>query len=329
MSRPRDLALLLLAATILPGVSLVTGHEPSWKIILALSIAHGGWGTWYLLSDPSLRRVLRASAWKLVAPPVLLILASAWTFSAVERPFRREALFTLLLALAWHFGKQGVGVCSFTSVIDRGRPLSPGERRVLLVVSAAGTLGILRTLHPVYSDQSPPVVEGSLLSAIEWAWHAGRIAALGALPFVLAFALGAARRGHVLFAIQFLLSGCFWLPCLLSLGEASKGWLYAGQAHGLQYCAFLLAHASRELKVPSRDLRWAPAAGMFAFLLVGAWLWQRADMIGIEGAPLLGHGVLFGLTFAHFWVDAFIWRGSGDHAAWVRERFGWLKDTSA
>src|SRR5271163_117182 len=119
----------LIGATTLPFIAFATHLTvvaPAVMVFLMLGGTHVG-ATTYLFSDPAIRQFCVANPVKMIAIPCALLVAVLAIFSQPGPLFTCAALAFFLLQ-TWHFGAQNIGVASFISLSDRGRPLSPAEK---------------------------------------------------------------------------------------------------------------------------------------------------------------------------------------------------------
>src|SRR5690242_17835316 len=115
--------LSLLAVTVLPFALLAAGPVSLFSAITAVGSTHV-LATAYLFTDSDVRRFVAANPAKLIVLPLALMATVAVLFLSIPgKPFFVAAMLVYLLWNNWHFGAQNVGVASFISFYERGKPL--------------------------------------------------------------------------------------------------------------------------------------------------------------------------------------------------------------
>jgi hypothetical protein len=147
LEAPAIFSWALIGATVLPFVTMAFAEfHPIALPVVALLMALGGThvvATSYLLSDPAIRRFCAANPVKMIVAPCMMLAGGIVLFSR-PGPFFIVSLLSLFLYQAWHFGAQNIGVAAFISLSDRGRPLSPSEKRAIKLGIVIGMLGVLK-----------------------------------------------------------------------------------------------------------------------------------------------------------------------------------------
>ncbi len=225
---------------------------------------------------------------------------------------------------AWHFGVQNVGVSTFISLSDRGKPLASIEKIAIKLGVAAGVLGVLRAMVAVFPGENQAMGEVGI-NVIEDSYLIGLAAAIPLTGVALWLVIGAYRKGNFLFGTSIFLSVSFLFPMYLT-HDYWLGYLSFSVAHGLQYIIFLFTHCIGQTR-KAREARYrmikpiAPVVLLTA-MVVGTVVWNTAM---VKSLPIIGVAVIPSLTLGHFWVDLFLWRmRNRDRAAWVKARFGFV-----
>ncbi len=319
----------LILATILPfcGIALVPSYPliaPVVAFALLLGSTHVA-ATFYLLTDGAIRRFLHDHPVRMVVVPCVLFTAGIAVFCNTENPVFVPALLLTSLWQTWHFGAQNIGVATFVSLTDRGRPLLRYEKIAIRAGVVVGMLGVLKAMAPIYMIGENYVPLGpTAVAVIGFCYHVGLLAAVPLTGLALWLAAGAWLKQQYLFAISIFLSVTFLFTMYVSR-DYTLGFISFAAAHGLQYLIFLGAHSvSRGKEVVCRRrlpvlIVLAPAA---LLLFMAA---SRLIAVQPGGASTIGISVMLSVSLVHFWVDQFLWRMKDkDRAAWMKARFGFV-----
>jgi hypothetical protein len=314
----------LIGATTLPFIAFVTHLTvavPALMMVLMLGGTHVP-ATGYLLTDPEVRRFCWANPIKMIVVPSLLMVAAFFIFIR-PGPLFTPAALALFLFQTWHFGAQNIGVASFISLSDRGRPLAPFEKAAIKAGIWVGMLGVLKTISPDFTiGEAYMPLPAEAAATLGVLYEIGKVLAIPVTGTALWFAITAWRQGQRPFGASIFLSITFLFPMYLSR-DLTIGFTSLVTAHGLQYLIFLAAHsAGRNRQRPSHSRIIAPAILLLFILGVGpAFISVRS----LHAADLqsLGLAIVLAVTLVHFWLDRYLWRMKDkDRAAWIKARFG-------
>ena len=144
----------LILATVSPffGIALTPAYPsivPAVAFILLLGSTHV-MATFYLLMDAGVRRFLCDHPVQMIAIPCALFAGGLVLFSRAGSPVFVAAVLLFYLWQTWHFGAQNIGVASFISLNDRGRPLDRKEKITIRIGVVIGMLGVLKAMAPTY-----------------------------------------------------------------------------------------------------------------------------------------------------------------------------------
>ena len=330
----------LILATVSPffGIALTPKYPaiiPGVAFLLLLGSTHV-MATFYLLTDETVRRFFRSHPAQMIAVPCALFGTGLLLFSHAGSTVFVAAILLFYLWQTWHFGAQNIGVASFISLNDRGRPLARNEKITIRIGVVVGMFGVLKAMAPSYmlGEQYVPLgpVTGSV---IEFLYRAGLVAAVPVTGYALWLSAGALLKRQYLFGIGIFLSVTFLFTMYLT-NDYTLGFISFVGAHGLQYLVFLFTHsfgiskesfAKRRLSI---GIIAAPMA-LLIFMVAGRLIWRSSFADAPGGALPLAITIVLSLTLVHFWVDQFLWRMKNkERAAWMRARFGYvLARTSA
>jgi hypothetical protein len=313
----------LIGATTLPFMAFATNLAaavPALAFLLMLGGTHVV-ATGYLFTDPAIRRFCLLNRTKMIIVPSVILIAAFAVFSR-PGPLFTVAALTLFLFQTWHFGAQNIGVASFISLSERGRPLAPFEKTVIKAGIWVGILGVLKAMSPDFViGASSMQLPDEATAAIGFLYEIGKMLALPTTGAALWLAISAWRSGQPLFSMVIFLSVTFLFPMYLT-SDYTIGFTSFVTAHGLQYLIFLAVHSTgHDPAHPVRARIIAPAI-LFLFMVVGL---SFDDLKSLHTASLqsLGLAVVFAITLVHFWVDRFIWRMKDkERARWIKDRFG-------
>lgn len=213
--------------------------------------------------------------------------------------------------LLWHYQKQNVGICSLVATSTKGDRITSGERQALLAVGIAGIIGAMR-----FKSQILPGVDAEQMR------QAGMllfIPAAAAAVYHVYRRLRAGLKKNLPSALFILASVAFFMPTFMKAAYFPAVTSYA-VAHALQYwllMSYLAISASKRNGV----LR---SLGGGALLVVSLWgviyFARDAARWGDWAAYMIG--LQFGITMAHFIIDADAWRMSEKfQRGYLRERF--------
>jgi len=281
--------------------------------------------TGYLLTDADVRSFMTAHPAKMIAVPAALAAVFGVALSMPGTMFFVLIVLAVFLYQTWHFGAQNIGVSSFVSFCERGRPLDILEKRAIRAGIVCGMFGILYAMPPTfgYTAEQMPVPQW-LREILMWAHVLGKIAAALIAGLALLLAGRSLRKGGPMTALVLFTSICFFFPMYLS-----NDFLFAigmfSTAHGLQYIVFLGAHsASGSSFNKGMKLGFLVAPMVLAGIMLLAHLF-RPSLIAVshENLPLLGSILMGSLTLTHFWVDQHLWRMK-ERGAWLKKRYAFI-----
>jgi len=294
----RAFALALAAVSLVPFVAgpamASAGLKPAaWSIaVVILGAPHVGATLAFYVDDEIRRDRARFYVWPVLAVAVGMAVALA------PDVWRAYAIAAFLGWQLHHFTRQNLGCFAFLCRARRAPGPTPIERRVLDLTTVAAVCAI-----PAALIDEPLVAERVLLR-------------VGAIVLVIAAGLAwrcrsddAVRSAALVFAIA------FYLP--LFLFEPGPALLGYGLAHGAQYL-LMVGHLPAGRANPRR-MALAVVGGVGTVGLALHWA------MGHTYEPIV-FGLFYGLTAAHFLVDAGVWKmRTPEQREYMRRRFSFLQ----
>tara|TARA_B100000686_G_C16694165_1_gene919472 strand:+ start:296 stop:1168 length:873 start_codon:yes stop_codon:yes gene_type:complete len=248
--------------------------------------------------------------------PILSIIVCALLWGLLGKNNHGYLSVVFITWLLWHYQKQNVGLTSLVAQITKASGITQIERNVLMMVSIAGIIGALR-FKSEYLGISYLTTE-TLFN-------------IGLSLYILTIVIGiatATRRlqvdgiHNVHSGIFFLVSILFFAPTFLADSYFPAITSYA-VAHGLQY--WLMMTSIMYTSKSSNGLIRSLAGGIMVVIMIwGAiWLARKEELWGSWSNFLMG--IQFGITVAHFIIDADAWRlREAYQRNYVFNRFGFL-----
>ena len=251
----------------------------------------------------------------------------------------------------WHFGRQNLGVVTFSTNISMRRPMLKFERTTIMFGVLAGVLGSYSVFSPALM-LSPKLFPFDTLFVEKIFYFSkifGWIVYAVLTPIVLIYVIRNHRGFDISSLLLYLGSVFFFLPIYVSQNQIYTLASYT-TAHGLQYIVFLLFHAIVKSRDPKRgppDLRsvvsrwrffsyirsFAPLLTLIAVYISAITVWDLAAgfqngttslfdwFVEKEILMKTAFGLILGITMAHYWVDQKLWKFQN------KERRKWLSDS--
>jgi len=255
----------------------------------------------------------------------------------------------------FHFGRQNIGVLTFSLMSTRRIIILPEEKLILNTVTLCGMLAALNLFIPglMLDPTKYPFDLALLRPVIPVLYGIGMLL----YPIVVVYAAlhylrHRSRFGGYSTAIYWMC--VFWYaPIYLFPAYPMLNLALFTTSHGLQYLVFLGFHAyfvsHRCLAARVTKNEWQrPLALTIAMslvpmiLLTGSvvlawWIWSHQttflegasfvidQIIAHDGVFKLGSGLILGLTMAHYWVDQHIWKFKNpERRKWLLQRYPFL-----
>lgn len=298
--------LIPVAALLLPQTAIVAVLVPG---IVSVSMVHVP-STAYLFVSRDVYAGVPNWKWTIVVVPLVLI-ALVFVFCLAMPTWALIAFMLVYLHFGiWHFGRQNLGVLTFSLRISCARPMSLFERRTINAGIFAGmcaaytAFGPTLLLHPALF----PLPTSAVAPYLEKLWYVGATVYTFLIPIVL-YHIWKTRAGYdAVSALLYLCSVLFFLTLFIVPNSplAIGAW---ATAHGLQYQLFLAFHAKSRMRTAAG--LW-PGAALLLTAVAGYFLWTHLSLLvpdlarahrGRRGrrhqlGPLLGRHVSVALPHA-------------------------------
>jgi hypothetical protein len=317
----------LLTVTLLPiTVALLPRSSDVIAVSAALGLIAGThvFSTLYLYFTPDVFEGVWNWRWTVVAAPIALM-AAVFLF-LLAMPTWLLVLFMLIYIHFGivHFGRQNLGVLTFSLRIGCQRPMDPFERRTIMVGVIAGMCAAYTAfapalmLHSGYFPIDPTPVAPFFLKL----WYLG--AAIYVLLTPIAVYHAFKKRSHYdsPSLVLYLTSVLFFAPLFLSADPliAISSWTVA---HGLQYLIFLAVHAGSRTRATLAGL--IPVVTLIVVACVGYLLWNTYPQWGNETLARVGAAAVVAINLAHYWVDMFLWKfQTPERRKWLLTHYAFL-----
>ena len=206
----------LIGATTIPFVSVAAsgsfGGAAAVALVLLLIASGHVLATYYLWTDPAVRRFSRAHPIKMIVIPIALMVGALLFFSQATGALLAMVFAAYFVYQAWHFGAQNIGVATFISLSDRGRPLSPFEKTTIRCGIVAGMFGVLQAMSPIILNPLGPLE----VDAAHFAYELGAAMSIPLAGVAIWMMIQAFRDGYYRFGTAIVLSICFLFPMYVS-----------------------------------------------------------------------------------------------------------------
>jgi hypothetical protein len=312
-SAPSAFNWALLGVSLLPAAVLLFNFEIANRQVAAgvfmvsallyVSSTHT-WITGAYYADKTWRAHFNAAPLRFYAAPVAILALSAG-LSALSQPLALAVVYAAVTINLWHHSRQNWGVLSLTAK-TRGVDVSP--LRLPLTYAWVAFLPVFFTVWPA----------GHPLESLESTLRNVAMVTSGLYLCLFAWALarsGAWRDGFVLlFALALAL---YFVP-MVTLADKPYGLILFKYAHAAQYYLLVIMSISLAQHTAQEPRATAfKALGVIATIAVISVIgWQVGVMGGGRGGGLPEEavrgaaGLMMGVSLAHFWIDAFIWKMS-------------------
>jgi hypothetical protein len=224
----------------------------------------------------------------------------------------------------WHFGRQNLGVLTFSARIGCERSMDLFERRTIMAGVIAGMCAAYTAfapalmLHPTIFPLDPSPVAPYFLKL----WYLGAAIYIILVPVAVYHAFKERRKYDAPSLVLYLTSVIFFAPLFLTADPliAVSSWAVA---HGLQYLIFLAVHAGSRTRATLTGL--IPIATLIVVAYVGYLLWNTYPEWGNETLVRIGAAAVVAINLAHYWVDMFLWKfQTPERRKWLLAHYAFL-----
>ena len=316
----------LLTVTLVP---ITLALLPRSSDVVAVSTAMGliagthVFSTLYLYLTPDVFEGVRNWRWTVIAAPIALMAAVFLLLLAM--PTWTLILFMLIYIHFGivHFGRQNLGVLTFSVRIGRQRPMDSFERRTIMAgviagMCAAYTAFAPQLMLPSYFPIDPTPIAPYFLKL----WYLGAAIYVVLVPLAVYHAFKERSNYDAPSLMLYLTSVMFFVPLFLTADPliAVSSWAVA---HGLQYLIFLAVHAGSRTRATIAGLM--PVATLIVVVYVGYLLWNTYPQWGNETLARIGAAAVVAINLAHYWVDMFLWKfQTPERRKWLFAHYAFL-----
>ena len=317
--------------------------------------------TLYLyISDKDLKKgVSRANLVTVVIP---LFLISLNILAVMNFPPKYLLLYMVIKAhyAIVHFGRQNLGIFSFFTLSQLGRPLKKEEKFLINAMVIIGLFGTLKIFSPNYTLSPDLFVinSGIVLGFANYLHSIGKFLYLGLILATL-YHLYKNKNYSISVSFMFIMIMLWYAPIFYLYQYPLLSFAAFTTAHGFQYLTILFFHSlsmkkdstklstlldhNSEIKKNKTNKRlliylmtFYPIILLIGVMIIGQQLWSNSNVLFINLEDIittidqnsilkLGFGLIGGITLAHYFVDHFIWRfNNPERRSWFKDRFDFI-----
>lgn len=303
-----------------PGFFRPTPSAPHLSFIILgwFSTAHVATSVLFYIDKGFLPHIVQRKA-RYVWAPLFFIFGAVILYGILGEANHKFAWLFFISWLLWHYQKQNVGITSLVTAATGGERLSMFERRLILAVGVSGIIAVLR-----FKAKTIPFLDGDVLWAIGYYSYIG-CCITGAV--LIARRLQRAPQRNAPSCLFILASIIFFAPTFLQTGFFPAVTSYA-VAHALQYW-ILMSYLSVSATGTNGWMRSVVGLVILVVAIWGVIFYSRMGELWGNWANYL-LGLQFGITMAHFVIDADAWRLSEKFQRnFLRSRYRQLLDDSS
>jgi len=304
------------------------------SVFLFFAAAHVP-ATFFFYTDNNFSHIIRQHKARYIYFPLVLTIA-AGLLMAFSDVTTRSYLFLVFWGWqAFHYGRQNLGIYSFTAIAANTGAPQKFERLAIDLATLCGILGTFRILGMA-------VAPGYLQPTFIWLYEVGKFSYLAVVIFSIWVYANNFYRTTALKSVFFWTLVLFFLPVYLSNDINVTFFSYA-IAHGLQYVIFMgVVSLNTDQNERTTNLRYRNGLKLAGLMILLGLLFYNSDTFrGFElvksNAFLVRtfdfvFGAVLGATMAHFVIDAGAWRlRERPQREYMSQRFGFmfnLKDSA-
>ncbi len=223
----------------------------------------------------------------------------------------------------WHFGRQNLGVVTFSTRIANRRSMTGFERWTIMGGVVAGVLGAYRTFAPdlLLNANAWPFDLSDIDPIFSRLWYGGVAIYALLAPLTLGYVLTRRSQYRPLSALLYLSCVFFFFPAYMANRPLYlfSSWLVA---HGVQYLVFVAFHAAGRARGRPGLRALGPLAVFSGCLATGVALWTFSQRVGDHEIMRLAIATTTALTLAHYWIDQFLWKfASAERREWLAQSY--------
>ena len=287
----------------------------SFLVLGWLSTAHVA-TTGFFYIDSNFSSHIKARPNRYVVAPILSIITCILLWGIIAKENHVYLWMIFISWLLWHYQKQNYGLAALVSNITNGDRLTILERKSIMLISVGSIIAVLRFKA---NELNLPFLTKDSLYMLGLCIYLG--AALSCF-YAIYLRLKRDNKRNLFSSMFIILSVIFFAPTFLSNGFFPAVTSYA-IAHALQYWLMMstLVITSRAQNGNIRSI-----GGFFVVVMMiyGAIWFTRNPNIPEDIINYM-IGLQFGITVAHFIIDADAWKLSEkSQRNYIQERYDFL-----
>jgi hypothetical protein len=310
----------------LPKAELPYGLETVKFVFLFLGTAHVP-ATIFFYMDRGFSEIIRKHKSRYIYLPIVVTILSGLIFA-----FLGTAVQAYLLLIYWgwqafHYGRQNIGVYAFASIAQTGRSPRKAEK---LAIDMGTLCGIFGTFKILGMAVAPAYLHG----VFNYLYLLGSIGYVGVLVFTIFVYIKYFSETTWLKTLFLFTSVFFFFPVFIST-DLNVAFLSYAMAHGFQYLVFMTTVSLNSGGHDSRIFRLGNAIKPVALVIIVGFAFSRVgwarELEAIKSSVVFMRsldflvGAIFGLTMAHFLIDAGAWKLSMElQRNYITRRFNFL-----
>ena len=280
------------------------------SLFLFLGTAHVP-ATLFFYTDKNFTHIIRRHKARYIYFPIALTIAAGLVVAFSNVTTQAYLLLVFWGWQAFHYGRQNLGIYSFTSIAQNtGAPLKFEK----LTIDLATICGILGTFWILGTGVAPDYLHGTLNALFEF----GKFSYFAVIIFGIYVYAKNFQHTTALKSVFFWTLVLFFLPVYLS-NNINVTFLSYAIAHGLQYIVFMgIVSINTEDSDGMNSARYKNGLKLIGLMIVLGLVFYNVDTFRafdfVKSNVLLVRsfdflfGAVLGVTMAHFVIDAGAWR---------------------
>ncbi len=258
-----------------------------------------------------------------------------------------------------HFGRQNLGIFSFFTLSELGRPLNKTEKLLINSMVICGLFGAMKIFSPNYMlDPNLFAINSDRFNDYaDFTHDIGKKLYLILIIFSGYYLFLNKKNFSLMTASMFVICILWFFPIFYLFEYPLLSFASWTVSHGFQYLVILFSHSlnlvDKERSIEnfslqnldekkSKMIRYIISITPFIFLLfimfIGKEIWVNQPLLfsgldvifkNIEENSILklGFGLILGITLAHYFVDQFLWRlKDPEKRHWFKSRFPYISN---
>lgn len=295
-------------------------------VFLFLGTAHVP-ATIFFYMDRGFAQVIQKHKGRYIYLPILVTILSGVVFAFLSLAVQAYLLLVYWGWQAFHYGRQNIGVYAFASIAQTGRSLRKAEK---LAIDLGTLCGIFGTFKILGMAVAPTYLHG----VFNYLYLVGGTGYIGVLIFTIFVYVKYFSDTTVWKTLFFFTSVFFFFPVFIST-DLNVAFLSYAMAHGFQYLVFMTTISLNSGERDSKIFRLGNAFKPIALVIIIGFAFSRLgwlkDLETIKNSAVFVRsvdflvGATFGLTMAHFLIDAGAWKLSMElQRNYITRRFKFL-----